>query len=352
MKKSMIIAACLLLLAGCKDNQKASNGVRSVKTDTVKVYGLAGNNTFPGKVVAASDLNLSFRVSGPIEKVNARVGSHVKKGELLAQIDSRDYELQLAATEAEYKRIKGETDRIVELHGKGSVTPNDYDKARYGFQQIAAKLDAHRNALNDTKLLAPVDGFIQKRLFEPGETVAAGAPVISMISTGSAEVEINIPSSDYIRRNQFADFFCTSNSYPGTTFPLELIGITPKANANQLYKMRFRMREGADELPGPGMSVMVNIRFHHEATRLVSIPLSSVFQLDNRSAVWIYDPATETVAARLITLSQILTNGTAVISSGLQPGELVVTAGIHSVEEGQKVRLISTVTETNVGGML
>lgn len=352
MKKSMIIACCLLLLAGCKEKQQTVEVVKTIKADTVRVYGLAGSIQFPGKVTAPSDINLAFRVSGPIGNVYARVGAHVKKGELLARIDPRDYELQLAATEAEYNRIKAEVDRVTELYEKGSVTPNDYDKARYGYQQITAKLNAHRNALNDTKLVAPVDGYIQKRLFEPGETVGAGISVISMIAAGSGEVEINIPSAEYLRRDQFADYYCRAEIFPGVTFPLELIGVTPKANANQLFTMRLRMKNSSDELPVPGMSVMVTIQFRNEETTTFAIPLSAVFESGNNATVWVYDSASETVATRQVTISEILKDGRAVISAGLKDGELVVTAGIHTLKEGQKVKLLQAVTATNVGGLL
>lgn len=140
MKKSMIIACCLLLLAGCKEKQQTVEVVKTIKADTVRVYGLAGSIQFPGKVTAPSDINLAFRVSDPIGNVYARVGAHVKKGELLARIDPRDYELQLAATEAEYNRIKAEVDRVTELYEKGSVTPNDRYKA--GMETLSSLLEA------------------------------------------------------------------------------------------------------------------------------------------------------------------------------------------------------------------
>lgn len=352
MNKNRMIIGCLLLLFGCKSSPVEHSVVRSVKADTVRVYGKAGSDLFPGKVMPSSDLNLSFRVSGPIHKMHARVGAYVRKGELLAQIDQRDYELQLAATEAEYNSIKSEVDRITGLHEKGSVTPNDYDKARFGYQQISAKLNAHRNALNDTRLVAPANGYIQKRLFEPGETVGAGTPVVSMIVAGIGEVEIHIPSGDYIRRGQFDNYYCTADIFPGRIFPLELIGISPKANANQLYTMRFRLTDGEGDLPGPGMSVMVTLRYRNEEVQTLSIPISAVFQSDGQATVWIWDQENETVTARPVRLSQILTDGTAVVSSGLKAGEIILTAGIHSVKEGERVRLIPPVTETNVGGML
>ncbi|MDL2255930.1 efflux RND transporter periplasmic adaptor subunit [Parabacteroides sp. OttesenSCG-928-G06] len=220
------------------------------------MYGESKSVTFPGKVVAASDINLAFRISGPIAKVYVDAGRYVKKGQVLAEIDPRDYVVQLSATEAEYERIKSEAERVIALYEKGSIAPNDYDKAVYGLNQITAKREAHKNALADTKLCVPCDGYIQKRLFEPGETVSAGLPVLSMISAGTDEVEINIPSSDYIRRDQFDNFYCTVDIYQGETFPLELVGITQKANMNQLYTMRLRLTGKGKNKPGPGMSIL------------------------------------------------------------------------------------------------
>lgn len=352
MRHYLIAAALLLLVAGCKEGPKADTSVRSVKADTVKVYGQVGSATFPGKVVAASDISLAFRVSGPILGMNVDVGSRVRKGQLLAQIDPRDYEVQLAATAAEYDQIEKDYGRIKSLYEKGSATPSEYDKIRYGFQQISAKYDAHKNALRDTKLLAPSDGYIQKRLFQPGETVSAGMPVISMISTGSGDVETNIPLSDYIRRDDFDSFYCTVDIYPGKKFPLELIGITRKANLNQLYTMRFRLAGEGIDMPGPGMSTMVTITYKTGTVQTVSMPLTSVFESDGRSMVWVVDPASSTVSARPVMLSQILTDGTAVVSEGVSAGDIVLAAGVHSVKEGEKVKLLPPVSPTNVGGML
>lgn len=352
MRKYLILTGVVLCLAGCGGAGREDKATKSVKVDTVRVYGRAGSATFPGKVMASSDVSLAFRISGPILSVNVNVGSYVRKGQVLAQIDPRDYRVQLAATEAEYNRIKSEADRVKELFEKESVAPNDYDKALYGYKQISAKYEAHKNALADTRLLAPCNGYVHKRLFEPGETVGAGTPVISMISTGTGEVEINIPSSDYIRRDEFDSYHCTADVYPGQTFPLELIGITRKANLNQLYVARFRFAGGGGEIPGPGMSTMVTIKYKTDGAQAVSLPLSSVLESDSGPAVWVYDPASETISARPVTISQIHTDGTVVASSGLSAGEIVVSAGIHSVKDGERVRLLPPASPTNVGGML
>lgn len=355
MKRPSILTAAIvaLLLSGCSAKQTAKETVRTVRVDTVASYGTEPSVTFPGKIKAASDVNLAFRVSGKIWKVNVDAGSYVRKGQVLAEIDPRDYEIQLAATEAEYNQIKREAGRVMELFETESVTPNEHDKAVYGLQQITAKYNAHKNALEDTRLTAPFDGYVQKRLFDSNEIVSAGMPVISMINAGVPEVEINIPSADFVQRDKFEGYSCTIDIFPGKTFPLELIGINQKANLNQLYTMRLRIKGIEKEMtPAPGMSAMVTIRYQPETSNRVAIPLVALLEIDNKSSVWVYNEQTQTVSTRRVKPYAILTDGTVVIEQGLSAGEVVVSAGVHALEEGEKVKLLPAVSTTNVGGML
>ena len=350
---ALITAGLMFIFSACS-HKTPSDGkaVQTVKVDTARVYCEKSASTFPGKVKAASDVNLAFRISGPIEKVFVNAGSIVRKGQLLAEMDARDYTLQLSATEAEYNRIKAEAERVIALYEKGSVTANDYDKAVYGLQQITAKYEAHQNALSDTKLCAPFDGYIQKRFFEAGETIGAGMPVVSMISASLPEVEINIPSSDFVRRDQFDSFACSVDIYPDMTFPLELIGVAQKANLNQLYTVRLRMKERLQQMPSPGMTVMVTIRYKSDETALLYIPFSAIFEHNGVSSVWVYDGSTETVEARAIAPIEILHNGNVVVSKGLNEGDIVVTAGVHVLFQGEKVKLLPAMSPTNIGGLL
>lgn len=221
-----------LLYCTCTQERTKTEILQSVKADTARIYGAMPVSTFPGKVKASAEVNLSFKVAGRIAKVYAGEGDFVKRGQTLAEMDGRDYKVQLAATEAEYLRIKAETDRVVKLYGSGSVTPNDHDKAVYGLQQISAKYEANKNALADTKLTAPFDGYVQQRFYDAGETIGAGMPVLSLLEAAVPEVEINIPSPEFIRRGEFAAFTCTVDIYPGKVYTLSLRGIAQKANLN------------------------------------------------------------------------------------------------------------------------
>ena len=322
----------ILLMCACGSSKtKQERGKATVQADTVKSYQGELSIIYPGKIKAASEVKLSFRVAGPIRAVLPEVGAFVKKGELIAEIDPRDYVIQLSATEAEYKQVKEEAGRVIELYNRGSVPVNDYDKAVAGVKQITAKYDAHKNALADTRLTAPFDGYIQKKYYDSHETVAAGYPVVSMINSNYFDVDIDIPSSDFVRQDLFKSFSCTIDVFPGQVFPLELIEITRKANLNQLYRMRLRLK------PVPGVDIAAGMSVNEE---------------NGESAVWVYNPKAQNVTRRVIQLKKLLKTGELIVSEGLAAGEIVVSAGVHSLKEGMSVELLKPVSKTNVGKLL
>ena len=346
------VSGVLLVAMSCRRATPGLEISQLVKTAEVQKYDGECSTTYPGKIKAASDVQLAFRVAGPILRFNAEVGEFVKKGEVLAEIDPRDYEIQLSATEAEYNQVKEEAGRVIELYNRGSVPVNDYDKAVAGVKQITAKYNAHKNALADTRLTAPFDGYIQKKYYDSHETVAAGYPVVSMINSNYFDVDIDIPSSDFVRQDLFKAFSCTIDVFSGQVFPLELIEITRKANLNQLYRMRLRLKPVSGVDIAAGMSVNVTIEYNPNEEALTVVPLSAMFEENGVSAVWVYSPETQSVTKRVIQLKKLLKTGELIVFGGLAAGEIVVSAGVHSLKEGMSVELLKPVSKTNVGGLL
>lgn len=355
MKKWLIGASVLLALfvSSCGNKNGHKEFIVSVKTDTVKVYGNGKSATFPGRIKAGAEVNLSFRIAGPIANIYVKPGNYVRKGDLLAQIDPRDYTIQLAATEAEYNRIKNEADRVIALYEKKSVTENDYYKAKYGLEQITAKHDAHKNALADTKLLAPYDGYIQKTHYSAKETVGAGMPIISMINSSSMEVEINIPSADYVKREEIESFSCISDIYPGKEYPMELTGINRKANLNELYTVYLNLKTPKGYPPlTPGMTVTIKVKYKNVAQARYIVPINALISAETGHSVWIFNAADSTISKREIATDGIDNRGNTIVLQGVEQGEIVVSAGANSLKEGQKVHPVKAQTKTNAGGLL
>jgi RND family efflux transporter MFP subunit len=348
----LTIALALVGLTGCNRRQAPESQAPTVKTDTVAAQAAEFEIVYPGKTVAASEANVAFRIAGPIKRIPVEVGQYVRRGEVIAELDPRDYRLQLTATEAEYQKVKAEAERVIELYKRGSATSNDYDKARYGLEQITQKYEACKNAMADVTLRAPFDGYVQKRFFQAGEIVNAGMPVVALTSKSDVELVIHIPADDYQRRDRFTGYTARSDMYPGIEYRLEPVGFAPKANLNQLYEVRLRLTGNYDVRPTAGVSMNVGILYRPDANSLVRLPLSALFEHEGASAVWVVDPASSTVKLRTVEPAKIYKDGTVALRSGLAAGDIVVTAGVHALSDGQTVRILPPASRTNVGGML
>ena len=343
----------LILLTSCTQRAKETKDYQTVKIDTVISADEQTFLQYPGKVKAAQDISLSFRVSGTINKIYVEDGTRVHEGQLLAELDPTDYQVQLDATEAEYQQVKAEAERVIALYKENGTTPNANDKAVYGLKQITAKYKHHKDQLAYTRLYAPFNGYVQKRLFEAHETVGAGMPIISMISAGTPEVEINLPAAEYIRREQFSHYHCTFDIYPGQIYPLKLISVTPKANANQLYTMRLQLMPDQKSVPSPGMNTMVTIYCDTDQTNTLSVPTNAILQKNEKSYVFVYNPSEQTVHSREVSPFRLLNNGRSLITSDqLKPGEQIVSSGIHHIKDGDTVKPLPFITKTNIGGLL
>ncbi|NCC45981.1 MAG: efflux RND transporter periplasmic adaptor subunit [Bacteroidia bacterium] len=352
-KRSIPLALFVVLLFSCQSRVADKTEVLYVKTEVIKYNDSETTINFPGKVKAGSHSELSFRVSGPIKVIHAQAGNKVKKGEILAEIDSRDYLLQLEATEAEYYKVKGEAERVIALYKKNSVTENDYQKAVYGLQQITAKYNSHKNALQDTKLIAPYNGYVNKIHYQENETIGAGMPVISMMGSDNLKIEIAVPSQEYLKKESFISFDCSSELYPDKTFPLKLSGIDPKANLNQLHTvfLDVQSKEG-NKLLTPGMIVNVYVKQKETEMSGVKIPISSVIHQEGKTYVWKINNNESTAHKQEIELEKIFEGGYVSVICGLHSNDTIIVAGVQSVKEGQKVKPIQKESPTNAGGIL
>jgi RND family efflux transporter MFP subunit len=312
----------------------------SVRIDTVKRADGETISRYAGVIRGGDEIGLSFKVAGTIQRVFYPEGAFVKAGALVAQMDQRDYMVQLSATEAEYNEIKSLAGRVSELYEKGSATKNDYEKAKSGLEQITAKYNHHKHQVADTRLLAPQNGYIIRHLYQAGETVAAGMPVVSFAANNGYSIDIDLSLKDYLRKADFKGFTATCVLNPArpepVTFPITLKEIASQANANGLYRAVFIVHP-VDTIPlAIGMSVEVNIDCNMTDARLFRVPVSAIFDREGKPHVWIYRNENEGIQSRPVEIKELTIAGDAIVSGGVENGEMVVSAGVHSIQEGMK----------------
>ena len=125
MKTLQLLIAALLtgsIFTSCGEQVKDTDKTKTVKTDTVRMEGSQTLLQYPGKVKASEDISLAFRVSGTIQRILVNDGQPVRAGQLLAELDPTDYQIQLDATEAQYKQVKSEAERVIALYNDGGTT--------------------------------------------------------------------------------------------------------------------------------------------------------------------------------------------------------------------------------------
>jgi RND family efflux transporter MFP subunit len=352
-KKIIICVVTMAVMFGCCGRKTGETEpiIYTAKIDTVRLSGGGQKSVYAGKVKSTADVSLSFRVAGTIARMPWEEGKFVRKGTVIAELDARDYRIQVAATEAEYNQIKLTAERVIELYKRGSATKSDYEKAVYGLEQITAKYNAHKNQLKDTRLEAPFDGYIQKKIQHAGETVAAGMPVISMIGGKEWLIEINLSDQDYARKNHFKSFEASLSTNPDIKLPLEPFELSPKGNANQLYQMAFRVKKTDNVVLAAGMSAEVTVIFSVQE-QIYEIPISAMFEIDGNPYVWLFTSENTPLKAQAVVVGQMKRNGYIVITQGVKEGDMIVTSGVHAIKEGMKVKPLPAPSKTNTGGLL
>lgn len=355
MKNKSVIVSLLLLgiLGGCGRNggDQSQATVKNVKVIFPTLVQDVSIRTFPGVVKVANEINLGFKTPGQISRILVKEGDYVREGAVIAELDKKDYMLQLDGTQIQYDQLKTEVERLEHLYKRNNIPGNDYEKAVAGLKALEVQLKANKNTLDYTTLRAPVSGYIQSVNFVKSEMVNAGTPVVTLIDVSSVRVETELPASLFLRQEEFAGFSCRTNLIPDKDIPLKFIGINKKSNSSQLYKMNFVPESPASGLAsGMNVEVMITVNEDRDVNQKYTLPAKAVFSKDGKAYVW-------TVENNIAKRKEVKTGGVdnagrIIILSGISGEDTVIEAGLRFIEENDKVNIIPAPAETNKGGLL
>jgi len=357
-KVCLIIAGVMaigIFAAGCGQEEAVveEEFIRPVRTIVVGSVRGGLERTFSGTVRSGKEASLAFRVSGKVEEIMVDVGDKVEKGQVLARLDNHDYELSvkntesnLASARAASKNSESSYQRQKSLYENGNISKSQLDQYEAQrnsdlsqMEALAAQLDQVRNQLSYTSLKAPFNGYISAKNIEAFESVAAGQSVFTLVDPGELKVAVGIPESLIIQVKEGAEVTITVESLPEKEFAgiISEVGVALDTNTGT-YPATARI---IDPPPGilPGMTAEVTFTFAFTGGEGFIVPTSALLediQTGNRY-LWIFSEGT--VTKRSVKTGQLVADGIEIIS-GLANGEVVVTAGVHHLEEGQKVRIL------------
>jgi multidrug efflux system membrane fusion protein len=350
----MTRAAMLLLvvgttLAACSPPPPPAPPVRPVQlVEARPATGLAAA-AFAGEVKPRHESELGFRIPGKVVARYVDAGSRVTRGQPLARLDPADVGLQadaqraaVSAAQNEVTFAEAEFERYENLYKQKFVSASALDQKRNALDTNRAKLAQARAQLAVTQnqasyatLSAPEAGVITSVQAEAGQVVAAGQTVMKLAREDEREVAIAVPESRLGELKAAAALGVVLWADRTRVYPARVREIAPSVDpVTRTFAVRVAVLQPDAALQW-GMTA--NVVLQGADIPGVVVPLTSIHREGDRPAVWIYDPQTQQVALRPVTIAQYREDG-AIIGSGLAPGERVVAAGVHKLLPGQKVR--------------
>jgi len=275
----------------------------------------------------------------------------VKRGEVLARLDPQDLNLQtqavgaqIAAAQTELSQQTDDLARYQTLLKQGFISQAEYDRRRNTVDIARSRVDelrsyqrGTRNQATYTALASDENGVVTSVDAERGQVVAAGQPVLRVAQLGQKDVVITVPENRLADLRQAHDLQVLLWSRPDHPYRGELREVSPVADpGTRTYTAKIAVLDADDEMR---LGMTARVEAQTRSAQGLVLPLSALYRNGEQTAVWVVDAAAQTV--KLVSVKATALQGEQIgVTAGLQGGETVVTAGVHKLHPGQKVRVV------------
>lgn len=349
---AVVLAAAVGLLAGCSPSPQPQEPVRAVRTLTLAPQSVVGAHEYAAEVRARTESRLGFRVSGKLVQRPVNLGDRVRAGQVLALLDAQDLRLgeqaaqaAVSAAQANLEQVEADFRRFTELRAQGFISLAELERretalkaARAQWVQAQAQANAQGNQTAYARLVADVAGVVTGIEAEPGMVLGAGTPVLRLAHDGPRDAVFAVPED---RREAIRALAST-----GTPVRVRLWGEDERVIVARIREVAasadpvtrtFTVKADLGTVSAPlGRSAIVMI---DDAAReaVIKLPLSALREYQGRTHVWLLETQTMTVNLHPVEVAAAHGNEV-IIRSGLTAGQTVVTAGVHVLQPGQRVR--------------
>lgn len=343
-----------LALSGCNRGEEDEGAApRPVRAETIEKGKFGEIVELTGRIQPENEVALSFRIGGRMIERLVGTGDAVKAGQPLARLDPqneqnslRSAQARLVAAQGRLREARNVFAREQALLARRYTTKTRFDQAQTAvetaqsdIEDATAQLKIAQDRLGYTELKTDDAGTIVARAAERGEVVQAGQLIFRLARQGGWDAVFDVPARvlNVARRDAAVALSLTDD--PGVTATGRIRQLDPAADPNtQTFRVRVTILS-----PPPAMRLGASIRgsVRLDPSPGVAIPPSALTELDGAAAVWKVDPKTMTVALHKIGVSRFSSEAV-FVADGLQPEDIIVTAGVQALHPGQKVRLLGS----------
>jgi RND family efflux transporter MFP subunit len=348
-------AACALaLVAGCERGQQAPpEEIRPVRVITVEARAAGRIASLTGTVQAQTEVNYSFRIDGRLIRRPVNVGDALRPGQLIAELDPSNEQSNLQSARAEldaaHARLieqRNHHARHKELLAGGFISRAAYDQveanlrsAESAWKSARSSVERAQNRLSYTRLVSDAGGSVASVGAEAGEVVPAGRTIVQVAREGGRDAVFDVPARMRDAAPANPEITVALTSDPTVVAKGRVREVAPRADP---VTGTFRVRVGlVDPPPRMRLGATVTGSMRVERAAGIEIPASALVRSGAQTAVWVVDPKTNAVVLRSVDIASYGSD-TVSVATGLDSGDVVVTAGVHALHPGQQVRLLGT----------
>ena len=344
---SLLLA--LIGLAGCSKKVEQSEDIRPVRTLTLAPGSTEASMELSGEVVPRYESRLGFRVGGKIIVRKVEVGSVVKRGQVLMQLDATDPQLSQAQAKAavsgadsQLALAKADLERYRELRAKNFVSQAvldakeaSYKAAQSAHDQASAGLKVQANQSSYTTLVADAEGVVTALDAEVGQVVAPGSPVVRLARTGAIEVKVSIPEDRVEAIRQAKSVTVRTWAQRDNAVPGVVREIAPATDpATRTFSARVALSKATADIR---LGMTATVSFSAPLPPSIRVPLTALLNDQGKTSVWVVEKG----KVKLVPIEVAGPQGNEIlVGSGLDAGQEVVIAGVHLLREGQKVSIL------------
>jgi len=353
-KRRLLGLALGLVLAGCRAEPGAAEPPpRPVAWTEARPADDAARRSLAAVIRAAERTTLSFEVSGRIESVAVDIGDRFERGDVLAQLDDRTFRLRLQQKKAELSQARAsaaeaaaQLKRIRAVLAERATTEAEFDRAQAAattsqsqVELLEASVELARENLGDTRLVAPYDGEVSRRMIEPSQLARAGEPAFEVQDDREGlEVHVAVPETLIDRLEIGSVHRVTLPARPDAVFEAVLNNVAADSSGPNLFPATLRIRGDRTDLRS-GLTAEVDFAVRDadpDGTNRVVVPVSSLLaRAEDETSVFVIRDD-DTVHERTVIIDD-LSGSSAILSSGVSAGEAVVSKGVTYIRDGQSV---------------
>lgn len=354
MRRAAIIAvvpALSLIVSACSEETETAAAPRPVRTATVEKSIGAKPMVLTGRIEAANEAALGFRISGRMIERSVVIGNRVEAGQVIARLEPqnemnalRSAQANVSAARAAVTQARNRFERQETLLDQGWTTRAQFDEAEKARTTAEAQLDSAEAQLkladdqvSFTELVADAPGVVTATGAEPHEVVQAGQMIVRLAREGGRDGVFDVPAQMLRSVPGDAKIEVRLAEDPNVRAVGRVRTVAPQADpATRTFEVKVGLTDTPEAMR---LGATVNGQVELETAAGIEIPASALMKTNRQPAVWIVDPADQSVSLRNVEVARF-DPASVVISEGLDAGDIIVIAGIQALHPGQKVRIL------------